>query len=150
MKIRPFELGDAKDIARLHTSEKGWFEEDYVSEEFVDAASRRLDFQFFVAIDLDGRFAGFVGALFYDSVGRAEVGPIAVEPYARGKGVGGELLESMVEFLRGKGIRRVAALVKAGNKEALRFFEYHGFHNEALLGSYTRRGEDVAQLVRFI
>ncbi|MDD5112361.1 MAG: GNAT family N-acetyltransferase [Candidatus Altiarchaeota archaeon] len=146
--IRPFSAEDAPAIARLHKSFSQWFEEQEITQEYVLSCSLRHDFRFYTAV-VDGRLAGFTGVLFYESVGRAEIGPICVDAAFQGRGIGSRLLSEVLEFLRERPIHRVTAKVKAENARVISFFERNGFEREAVLQKYTRMGEPAVQMVLF-
>ena len=147
--IRPFAAEDAPSIARLHKSFNRWFEEQELTRDYVLSCSLRHDFRFFTA-EVDGRLAGFSGVIFYESVGRAEVGPICVDAAFQSSGIGSRLLFAVLEFLRARYIHRVTAKVKADNASGLRFFERNCFVREALLRDYTRDGDTAVQMVYFL
>ena len=149
MKVRPFEARDAGEIVRIHRLSSAWFEERDITREFVLSASARPDFRFFVAED-GGRVVGFCGVLYYENVGRAEVGPISVDPAFNGKGAGSTLVEYVMRFLTGEKIHRAVARVKDENTRAKEFFTKNGFTQEAHLKRFTRAGEDAVQYVRLL
>jgi ribosomal protein S18 acetylase RimI-like enzyme len=147
--VRGFRREDAGDIFRLHQQANQWFEELPIDEEFVVQVSLRPDFRFFLA-EFDGDVVGFAGVLFYEHVGRAELGPICVHEKYRDMGVGSLLVEEALKFLGERKIHRVVARVKSGNKKAQLFFKVNGFGWEAVLKKYTKKGEEVVQMVRFL
>jgi len=149
LQIREYISGDATQIIRLHTQSEESFEELDLTEEFIEYIARRGDFCFYVAT-LDGSLIGFCGVLYYPSMGRSEVGPIAVDNRFRRANVGKELYDSTVAYLKSHGIRRVTAKVKASNTCAICFFTSLGFAQEGFFREYTRKKEDVLQLVKFI
>ncbi len=149
LRLRFFEQDDAEGILRLYRAAGDWFEEVDVSMDFIIASSERPDFRFIVAED-GGRLVGFIGALYYDAVGRAEIGPVGVDEEARGEGVGGMLVDGIIRFLRDRGVRRAHVKVKSGNDRAQSFFLSKGFSYEARLRGYTIRGDDVVQMVAYI
>lgn len=147
--VRGFERGDAKQVVELHARFNIWFEELSIDEEFILAATLRPDFRVYVA-DEDGVILGFTGILYYEQVGRAEVGPICVTDEYQKKGVGSLLVEKAISFLKDAGIHRVVVKVKSGNNTAECFFKKQGFKIEAVLENYTRKGEDAVQMARII
>lgn len=146
---RYYEHRDADGVLRLYRGAGSWFEDVEVTRDFIVSSSERPDFRFIVAED-SGALAGFIGALYYKGVGRAEMGPIAVEGSKRTRGVGSALVESMMRFLSLQGIRRVTVKVKAENRAAVSFFLSQGFGHEAYLRRYTLKGEDVTEMVAYI
>jgi len=149
VRVRPFEHSDVDDIVRLYRSSGEWFEEIGVNRDFIVASSQRPDFRYMVAVD--GReVVGFIGALYFKAVGRAELGPVGVDESRRGSGVGKALADAMLGFLGENGVRLVTVKVKARNGRAQRFFLSQGFAYEAYLRGYTLDGGDVVQMVRHI
>jgi ribosomal protein S18 acetylase RimI-like enzyme len=147
--LREYITGDASSIIRLHAQSEEAFEELDLSEEFIDYIARRDDFRFYVAT-LDGLIIGFCGVLYYPSMGRSEIGPIAVDKRYRRTAVAKELFEAAASYLKKRDIRRVTAKVKAVNTGAISFFTCMGFAEEGFFREYTRKKEDVIQLVKFI
>jgi len=149
VRVRPFELRDAADIVRIHRLSSKWFEEKEISVHFVNTAANRPDFCFFVA-EVGAGVVGFCGTLFYESVGRAEVGPISVDPAFEDNGVGSALVEYALRFLAEKKIHRVVARMKDENQRAKKFFTKNGFTIEAQLKRFTKEGEDATQYLKLI
>jgi len=147
--IRGFQAEDAREMVNLHKKFSHFFEESELTVEYVTQCSLRHDFRFFVA-EHDCRIVGYSGVLFYESVGRAEVGPIVILDGFQNKGVGSRLLKAVINFLKEKSIHRVIAKVKSNNPLGARFFEQNGFKKEALFERYTKKGETIVQMVRFI
>lgn len=147
--IREYLPGDAAPIIRLHKESEESFEEIGLSEEFIDYIAYREDFRFFMAY-LGDEAVGFCGILYYPNMRRAEIGPIAVAGNARKSKVGTMLFKNAESYLKKRNIRRVIAKVKAENTSARDFFIRMGFAQEGLFKEYTRQGEDVVQLVKFI
>ncbi|MBD3389082.1 MAG: GNAT family N-acetyltransferase [Candidatus Altiarchaeales archaeon] len=147
--VRFFEHRDVAGVLALYQSVGFWFEEVEVNEEFIISSSQRPDFRFIVAED-GGNLLGFIGALYFSEVGRAELGPLGVDVDFHGTGVAKSLVERMLAFLGDNGIHRLTVKVKSGNKRAQRFFLKHGFSTEAYLRRYTLKGEDVVQMVHYL
>ncbi len=147
--VREYLPGDASSIILLHREYEESFEEIGLSNEFIEYIAYREDFRFFIAC-MGDEIIGFCGVLYYPNMGRAEIGPIAVSKKARKNGVGAMLLENAESYLKKRGIRRVIARVKAKNTGAAGFFNRMGFAGEGFFKEYTRKGEDVVQLVKFI
>ncbi|MFH1404425.1 MAG: GNAT family N-acetyltransferase [Candidatus Altiarchaeota archaeon] len=147
--VRWFRPGDADDVVSLHSQSAQWFEDFPVDRDFVLSVSERSDFRLAVAED-SGRVVGYVGVLFFETVGRAEVGPISVGDGYRGRGVGASMMGFVLSFLKAHGVGRVVATVKSSNRDAFFFFMDSGFSVEALLKQYTLKKEDAIQMVLFL
>lgn len=147
--IRKFNNADAPALVTLHEQNSRWFEEGFMSEDFILMTAARDDFQFFVA-QIEAEIVGYAGVLFFENVGRAEFGPIIVADHIRRAKIGSKLLAHAVGFLKRNNIQRLITRVKDNNTQAMRFFKVNGFDDEATLKNYTRFGEDALQMVQFI
>lgn len=80
------------------------------------------DVQEFLVAEVDGAVVG-CGALhvFWDDLG--EIRTLAVDPAYKGQGIGGTVLDLLVERARGLGLQRLFCLTFE-----TAFFEAHGFH----------------------
>jgi ribosomal protein S18 acetylase RimI-like enzyme len=74
-----------------------------------------------------GQPAGLVGGLLLDN-GEWHVVSMWVSPQARGSGVARQLLEAVVEHMRGEGAQEITLWVTDGNDRARVFYERAGFH----------------------
>ena len=150
--IREFEPSDARGIVRLHTESAECFESMEINEEFIQEISRRIDFIFFVAEQGTGTgdIIGFAGMLFNKTVGRGELGPVCVDPKHKNGGVGTLLVNHTLNHLQKHGVSRVIVKVKTVNDTALGFFRHLDFTREGDFKAYTKKGEDVIQLVKFL
>ena len=144
--VRWFRPEDADAVAALQAESNEWFEETELSKEFITECSQRPDFRFMVA-EYQGQVVGFAGTLFFPAVGRAELGPIGIKQALQNHGIGGELIHGILAFLRTLGVHRTIAHVKASNLNAIKFFLNNNFVFEAYLREYTRKREDVIQLL---
>ncbi len=130
--IRGFRAEDAGEISRLYTADIDFFESFEITPEFILEVSQRPDFRFFVA-DSGVGVVGFAGVRFYESVGRAELGPIVVADNARHSGVGEKLVGRVLEFLAMQNLHRVVVIVKESNIAAKQFFGVCGFSHECVM-----------------
>ncbi len=72
----------------------------------------------------------------------ADLERIAVLPFARRRGVAGELLEQLVEVAEGHGAERVLLEVAADNEAAIGLYESYGFATISTRKAYYPRGVD--------
>jgi ribosomal protein S18 acetylase RimI-like enzyme len=73
---------------------------------------------------------------------RGWVNYLAVAPEARGKGYGRLLMRTIEEALRARGCPKLNIQVRAGNEEALRFYEKIGYATDATVSLGRRLIED--------
>ena len=144
--VRWFQPQDTDAVVWLHSENIRWFEEVSLTREFVVESSRRIDFKIMVA-ESRGEVVGFVGALYFEAVGRAEIGPISISSGFQNRTIGSSLLSELLKFLWSLGIRRCIAHVKTSNQNAIKFFLANNFVFEGYLRKYTQMGEDVVQMV---
>lgn len=83
----------------------------------------------------DGRPAGF--ALARETAGEAELLLIAVEPGARGHGIGGALLAAVADACRSRGASRLFLEVRASNS-AIALYRARGFEKVGERRGYYR------------
>lgn len=58
---------------------------------------------------------------------------MVTRPEARGRGIGGELLEAAVRYARDQGCRRITLLTDVDNDRAQAFYRHHGFVESPML-----------------
>jgi ribosomal protein S18 acetylase RimI-like enzyme len=73
---------------------------------------------------------------------RGWVNYLAVAPHVRGKGYGRLLMRAIEEALRERGCPKLNIQVRAGNDEALRFYEKIGYKADATVSLGRRLIED--------
>ncbi|OGT94766.1 MAG: ribosomal-protein-alanine N-acetyltransferase [Gemmatimonadetes bacterium GWC2_71_9] len=136
------------DLARVAEIERHTFSDPWSAAAFQDALAQP-HVRALAAVDERGAVLGYtVGLLAADE---AEVLNIAVDPPARGKGVGAALLEGMLEELRRAGARSVFLEVRRSNEAAIRLYRRSGFE---ILGArpdyYRQPREDALTMGRFL
>jgi len=147
MQIRLANKNDAKEIADII---KRHFEEDYMGfasfgEKYIKEKMKKD--KFFVASD-----NGVMGCLrisFVD-IDLAEIRALCVDKEFRKKGIAQMLLDSSIEFMKEKKMRKIIARTKADNNDAIRFFEDNEFKHEGYFKEHYRKTIDVVQLYRFL
>lgn len=120
--IRPARVGDVPEMVRIvnNYAERGLMIHRSLAEMYEHVRAFQVAER--VAADERGGIIGCVGlrVMWADL---AECYALAVAPSARGRGVGGMLVDASIESARQLGVRRVFALTYEQ-----RFFERHGFH----------------------
>jgi ribosomal-protein-alanine N-acetyltransferase len=113
------------------------------SEQGFAAELRRPITTAWVARDPHGRPVGYL--LGWEVEGEAQILSFAVEPDARGSGVGRDLLWRYLEELRRRGTRRVTLEVRASNTRARALYASAGLCQEGSRPRYYA-GEETALL----
>ena len=96
-----------------------------------------------------GRVAGY--AVVWAVLDQAELGNVAVGVGDRRQGIGSRLVETVLAWLRERGVREVFLEVRASNEGAQRLYAAHGFREAGRRkGYYTRPREDALVLRRSV
>ena len=130
VRIRPMSPGDLSDVLEI---ERASFPTPWAESTFRNLM-RRANARLWVAESLDGATLGYAVAWFASD--EAELGDLAVNPGARGQGVGRALLDAVLEGVRGQGIRSVFLAVRESNDAARRLYERAGFETVGRQAGY--------------
>ena len=84
----------------------------------------------------NGMAAGYIN--FRILAGEGEIERVAVHPLLRGRGFGRKLMEAMVEYASGQGVRDITLDVRGNNQTARNLYESCGFVKEAIRKDYYR------------
>lgn len=143
--LRPLLLSD---LARVAEIERHTFSDPWSAAAFRDALGQP-HIRAVAAADERGGLVGYaIGLVAADE---AEVLNIAVDPPARGQGIGTALLEAILTELRGAGARSVFLEVRSSNGEAIRLYRRSGFEIlGARPGYYRKPREDALTMGRFL
>ena len=95
----------------------------------------------FYVVESAGEILGFCRATRQPGRARhvAYLGTLAVSPKARGTGLAKQLLEAVIERVRGEGVLRVELMLEDDNPRALAFYRKLGFEHEGTLRSAYKR-----------
>ena len=84
----------------------------------------------------NGMAAGYIN--FRILAGEGEIERVAVHPLLRGRGFGRKLMEAMVEYASGQGVRDITLDVRVNNQTAINLYESCGCVKEAIRKDYYR------------
>ena len=84
----------------------------------------------------NGMAAGYIN--FRILAGEGEIERVAVHPLLRDRGFGRKLMEAMVEYASGQGVRDITLDVRVNNQTAINLYESCGFVKEAIRKDYYR------------
>ncbi|MFD8071256.1 GNAT family N-acetyltransferase [Streptomyces sp. NPDC059718] len=138
LRVRPALLSDDPALVRLERAT--WSTLHAVRpprEENEDFFSERWGPDAFLVAEADGRVAGFVGAVpptpLASNAHVRQIQGLTVDTWARGRGVGLELVLAAVAEARRQGAVRVTLRVLGHNTPARRLYEAAGFTVEGVL-----------------
>lgn len=138
IRVRAALLSDDAALARLDRAT--WSTLHAVSpppEEHGDFFSERFGPDAYLVAEVDARPAGFIRFAPPTSLASnthvRQIQGLAVDGWARGRGVGLELVMAALEAARGQGARRMTLRVLGHNTPARRLYEAAGFTVEGVL-----------------
>ena len=88
----------------------------------------------------DGGMVGY--AVMMAGVGEVELLDIGIVAECQGRGLGGELLQQMMELARGLGMQRMLLEVRPSNAAALALYRKYGFGEIGLRRNYYAAGDE--------
>lgn len=138
-------LSDARDLAQIHCDSwrqayQSLLPESYIAEQ-TDVESKTALWQHVVAhpqtvtiIAQDSALApeqnkvGFISYFIEDSGGdKATITTLYVLPEYQNQGIGGQLINHVIESLKTKSVATVSLWVLNSNQLAIQFYQQHGF-----------------------
>lgn len=95
----------------------------------------------FIVATINGFVAGYIaGFLASGRIGR--IFSLAVHPAYQRRGVGGHLLEEIINLFRGMGVLEVILEARSDNIIAKRFYQRHGFFQYGMAEKYYNDTQD--------
>lgn len=121
VRIRPLREAD---LTRVLEIERECFSTPWKEVTFR-GLMKRSDTDLLVAELPDGRLAGY--AACWTVIDQSELGNVAVSPSARGAGIGGALVDAVVERVQARGAHECYLEVRDSNQEAQSLYRQRGF-----------------------
>ena len=101
---------------------------------------------FWLAAVEDGKVAGYIGS--QTVMGETDMMNVAVHPDFRRRGVGQNLILSLVEAMRARQSHSLTLEVRASNTPAIRLYEKLGFSQVGKRSGYYRNPKEDALILR--
>jgi [ribosomal protein S18]-alanine N-acetyltransferase len=111
------------DLPEVMTIENASFSTPWRENTFR-ALMRRSDTDLLVA-ETEGMLLGYTAA--WTVLDQSELGNVAVRPEARGRGIGGALVDAVVERVKERGAHELFLEVRESNEAAQRVYRERGF-----------------------
>ena len=131
--VRPYRPSDLEDCRALWRELTDWHRRLY-DDETIGGEDPGVHFDAHLAeagperiwvAEADGRVVGFAGLLVRGR--KAEVEPVSVAAPYRGRGVGRDLVRTVLDAARAQGLGQVLVRPTGRNAQAIRFFHALGF-----------------------
>lgn len=137
MIVRQAAAGDAEAIYDI---ERLCFPDPWSLSSLKDELTRNPR-AFYVVAELDGQIAGYAGLWWVGDEGH--ITNVAVRPGFRNRRVASGILQVMLDFTAGEGIKHHTLEVRRSNLPAIGLYEKFGFSVEGVRnGYYLNNGED--------
>ncbi len=147
-RLKPEDESEAAELLAEYWRERGapQYDKKWAEDYLKQGHKKEINNDEFFIYMKGGERIGTV-SLITDVSGTAEIRDLVVWPRHRGKGNGREILESIIEISRKRGIRKLHALTF---QEYKKFYTSTGFEEEGLLRSHFVDGEDLSIMSRFL
>lgn len=141
-----FELLSKDNIAEIWELEKICFDDPWSYNSFERELDNNISV-YIVARTVETRkVVGYGGIwLMYDY---ADITNIAVSPESRRLGLGGKILELLVDISREKNMESINLEVRASNIPAIKLYEKYGFIKNGLRKRYYKGKEDAVLMTK--
>lgn len=133
------------DLTALVALENATFQTDRLARRNFQWMISKANSALLVAT-LDERVVGYILVLFHDGTSLGRIYSIALDPIARGKGIGDALVEAAEQAALAEDCAYVRLEVRPDNTPAIRLYERHGYRK---FGRYKDYYEDHADALRY-
>ena len=142
--IRPAAIADIADLGSL---ERVCFSDPWSDDALLHDLTENRSAHYLVARLPDGRLAGYVA--WWQILDEAEIVNLAVAPDLRGRGIGRQLMDSLLEQTRFEGAKGIRLEVREANRPARRLYEQTGFEQIGLRKNYyADNGENAITMLK--
>lgn len=134
-----------EDIAAVSDLEQEIFSRPWSKKGFMDALLSENTL--FAVAKSQQKIVGYCG--MYLALDEGEITNVAVSGTSRRKGIGGAMLEFLLEQAEKKGIKKIALEVRLSNQAAIRLYEKFGFEMKGIRRAfYQKPREDGFIMIR--
>ena len=134
------------DLEAVHALETALFPDPWSVETFWSELAGVPESRTFLVAEVGGAVVGYAGLAV--AAHQADVQTIAVAPSSQGRGVGGRLLQALVDEAVSRGAYELLLEVRADNAPALALYARHGFERIAVRRGYYPPGGTDAVVMR--
>ena len=118
-----FETAKMENIDEMLKIEKKAFASHWNKQTFVDELSAENGY--YIVAKEDGKILGYTG--FRYVLDEAHITTLAVHHKHRKKGIGGKLIEKLINDARERGLKKLYLEVRQSNVPAQKIYKKHGF-----------------------
>ena len=140
LEVRRMKKEDAAEAARI---EAELFTSPWSQKSFEEAADSKDTL--YVSAVADGQMAGYCG--LWKSFEEGEITNVAVDKSFQNLGIGGKLLEFLIEEGKQQGITAFLLEVRKSNAAAIHLYEKMGFVSEGVRKNFYERPQEDAVIM---
>jgi ribosomal-protein-alanine N-acetyltransferase len=134
------------DVEQVHLLETDLFADPWSAAAFWSELAQVPASRYYVVAEQDGRVVGYAGLLV--SGYQADVQTVAVARERQGSGLGGVLLQDLLDEARRRGVGEVLLEVRAENAAAQALYARFGFERVGVRRGYYQPGGTDALVLR--
>ena len=101
----------------------------------------------YVVAKENNEIVGFAGMMFF--MDEATLNNIVVKKSCRGRGIGGELLEALIEICADLNLKTFTLEVNVSNIQAINLYEKFGFKNLGIRKKYYNNSQDAYIMTKY-
>lgn len=101
----------------------------------------------YVVAKENSKIVGFAGMMVF--MDEATLNNIVVKKSCRGRGIGGELLESLIEICADLNLKTFTLEVNTSNTPAIKLYEKFGFQNLGIRKKYYNNSQDAYIMTKY-
>lgn len=136
-----YRLAAAEDLSRLLQLEEQSFQQDRLSPRSLRRLLGVPSAEVLVAEE-EGALLGYALLLFRQGSEVARLYSLAISPWARGRGLGGGLMEQIEQRASARGCARLRLEVRVDNDVAIGLYERRGYRRFGRIAGYYEDGGD--------
>ncbi len=141
-----FEMLSEDNVSEVWELEKICFDDPWDIKAFTSELDNKISVYFAARDEESKKIVGYAGVwMMYDC---ANITNIAVAPEYRREGLGGKMLELLINVSRERKMETITLEVRASNSAAIALYEKYGFVKCGLRRRYYQGNEDAVIMTR--
>ena len=132
-----------EDVVQVHQIEEACFSTPWSLENFK--AVFRYEYNHYLTAWDGEEIVGFIGLM--EVAGEGDITNVAVLPSHRKRGIGDQLVSSMIALAKEKEISKIMLEVRASNEAAIHLYEKYGFEFLCIRKNYYQKPTEDANIM---
>lgn len=132
-----------EDVVQVHQIEEACFSTPWSLENFK--AVFRYEYNHYLTAWDGEKIVGFIGLM--EVAGEGDITNVAVLPSHRKRGIGDQLVSSMIALAKEREISKIMLEVRASNEAAIHLYEKYGFEFLCIRKNYYQKPTEDANIM---